>query len=203
MLFVAAQDIKEARRIVADFAPQFAQRDELARTRRHLHFLAAAIERHELHQPHVQTIARLAHRDETRANARDVAVVIRAEHVDQLVESALALVQVVRDVGGEVGLDAVFAHDDAVLFVAEVRGAEPFGPVFLVDDAVPAQQVECMLDRAIVGQAAFAEPAVEPDTELVKVLADVGEDVAERQVERLPKAIGAEQRLGRAITASM
>ena len=58
----------------------------------------------------------------------------------------------------------------------------------LVDDAVPAQQVECVVDRAAVLEAALAEPAVVADAELLEVVADVGEDVGESEVERLAKA---------------
>ena len=53
-----------------------------------------------------------------RAHARHVAVVIRAPHVDEMLEAARALVEDEGDVGREIGLDAVLAHDHAVLLVA-------------------------------------------------------------------------------------
>ena len=113
-----------------------------------------------------------------------------------MLETAFALVQVIGDVGREVRLDAVLAHDDAVLLVAEVGGAKPLRAILLVDDAVPAQQVERVVDRAAVLEAALAEPAVVADAELLEVVADVGEDVGESEVECLAKAGRAEQRPG-------
>ena len=50
----------------------------------------------------------------------DVAVVVGAPHVDLALEAALALVLVVGDVRGEVGVLAAGAHEHAVLVVAEV-----------------------------------------------------------------------------------
>jgi hypothetical protein len=62
-------------------------------------------------------------------DARDVAVMVGTPDVDQLVVAALQLLAMVADVGGEVGQLAVAALHDAVLVVAERRGAEPGGPV--------------------------------------------------------------------------
>ena len=53
-----------------------------------------------------------------------------------------------------------------------------------------------MVDGAVVGEAAFAEPAVVADAELLEIVADVGEDVAEGEVERLPETVCAEERPG-------
>ena len=107
VLVVAAHHVEEARRVVADFVAQLAQRDELARARRHLRLLAAAIQRHELQEPDLETVPRLPHRDETRAHACQVAVMIGAQDVDQLLEAPLALAEVIGDVGGEIGSRAV------------------------------------------------------------------------------------------------
>jgi len=51
----------------------------------------------------------------TRRYSRDG----RAPDIDDLVEAALDLVEVVGDVRGEIGVQAVVALDDAVLLVAE------------------------------------------------------------------------------------
>ena len=60
-----------------------------------------------------------------RAQPVDVAVVVGAEQVDAQVDAALALVDVVGGVGGEVGQLAVGLDQDAVLVVVEVGGAQP------------------------------------------------------------------------------
>src|SRR6185436_16108619 len=57
-----------------------------------------------------------------RLEAVDVPVMVGAEHVDALVEAALALVDVVRGVGSQVRLLAVAPDEDAILIVGEVGG---------------------------------------------------------------------------------
>ena len=49
MLLTAAHDIEVARGVVTDIRAQLTQSDELATASRHLHLLAATIERDELH----------------------------------------------------------------------------------------------------------------------------------------------------------
>jgi predicted ATP-grasp superfamily ATP-dependent carboligase len=75
----------------------------------------------ELHQGHLQLAGIEFQRLDAPGDARNVAVVVGAPDVDHLVETALELVEVVGDVGGEIGVDAVFALDDAILFVAKGR----------------------------------------------------------------------------------
>ena len=60
-------------------------------------------------------------------NAGDVAVVVGAPDVDDLVEAALQLVEVVGNVGCEIGVLTVVALDDAILLIAESGRAEPAG----------------------------------------------------------------------------
>src|SRR3546814_5139683 len=59
--------------------------------------------------------------------AGDGAGVIGAPDVDELLVAAGELVAVVRDVGQQVGGLAVALHEDAVLVVTEVGGAQPGG----------------------------------------------------------------------------
>ena len=69
----------------------------------------------------------------------DVAVVVGAEQVDAAVEAALALVEVVGGVGGEVGQLAVGPDQHPVLVVAEVGGAQPERAVGVEDVALLAR----------------------------------------------------------------
>ena len=80
-----------------------------------------------------------------------VAVVVGAEQVDLVREAAVALVEVVGGVGGEVGADAVGAADDAVLVVAEVGGAHPHRAVLLEDVALGAEPLHGVVDRVAPG----------------------------------------------------
>ena len=91
----------------------------------------------------------------------DVAVVVGAPDVDEQLVAAGELVPVVGDVREQVGGLAVGLHDDAVLVVAEVGGAQPHGAVLLEDDAVLAQVGQRGVDRAGVVEALLAEPRVE------------------------------------------
>jgi hypothetical protein len=84
--------------------------------------------------------------------AVDVAVVVRPEQVDLLVEAAVLLGQVVGGVRGEVGRDAVGADQNAVLVVTERRGAQPDRAVAVEDVALLAQPLDGLLDGAAVVQ---------------------------------------------------
>jgi len=115
------------------------------------------------------------------------------EHVDEAREAALALVEVVGDVGGEVGLLAVLAHHHAVLLVAELGGAEPQCPFLAIQPVLRLEHAERVVDRAARGERALRAPAVEDHAELAQVLADVGEHRLERELLHLGEARGSEQ----------
>ena len=149
-LVVRAHHVDEARGVVADLGAQLPERHELRLALAHGDLLAALPQRDELDHRHLERFGRLAHRREPRAHARDVAVMVGAEDRHQQVEAALALVEVVGDVGSEVGLLPVGAHHDAVLLVAEERGPEPGRAVLLEHVAVRAQAPERAVDRPAV-----------------------------------------------------
>ena len=133
---------------------------------------------------HLERFGRLAHRREPGAHARDVAVVVGAEDVDQLVEAALALVEVIGDVGGEIGVLAVLAHDHAVLLVAELGRAEPVAPSCSNRWPCCAQALERAVDRPPSCHRArpLGRPAVEAARRTAaRSLADVGEHRRERE----------------------
>src|SRR3546814_14739308 len=82
-----------------------------------------------------------------------------------------ALVEVVRGVGREVGIDAVGAADDAILVVAEIRRPHPDGAVLVEHVALRAQTVHGFVyetGTSIVRhrvQHALGEPHVEVHVE--------------------------------------
>ena len=106
-----------------------------------------------------------------RLEAVHVAVVVGAEQVDLVREAAVALVQVVGGIGGEVGVLAVAAADDAVLVVAEVGRAHPDGAVLVEDVALRAQPVDRLSTRlgpfagSVACSSALREPHVEVHVE--------------------------------------
>ena len=173
-LVVAAQQIEETAGIVAHFVAQIAQRDEVAFALAHRQLLAAAEQAHELHETDLEAVARRAERHQRAAHARDVAVMVRAPDVDQQIVAALPLVEVVGDVGGEIGLLAVGAHHHAVFVVAELRRLEPLGAILRVHAAALAQLVQRLVDGAAAVELALGIPAVEAHAELFEIVADVG-----------------------------
>ena len=192
-LVVAAHQVKKAAGIVADFGAQLPQRHELRLALAHGDFFRAAEQAHELDQRRLQAIARLTHGDQTGAHARDVTVVVGAEDVDEARKAALALFEVVGDIGGEVGLLAVLAHHHAILFIAEFGGAEPGGAVLHHQPSLLLEHREGMIDGAALRQRTFRTPAIEHHAELGEVVADIGEHRGERELQHLAEAVGPDE----------
>lgn len=98
-------------------------------------------------------------------------MVVGAEQVDLVLEAAVALVQVVGRIGGEVRVLAVRATDHAILVVTEVGGAHPDGALLVEDMPLLAQAIDGLVDQThtliVLGvQGALGEPDVEVDVEL-------------------------------------
>ncbi len=117
----------------------------------------------ELHDQQLQVLRVAAERLVGGLHPRHVAVVVGAPHVDLAIEAALALVLVVGDVRGEVGVLAAGAHQHAVLVVAVVGRAQPQralaairAPLFLED----RKRVRHRARIALV-QGALICPAIE------------------------------------------
>jgi hypothetical protein len=102
-------------------------------------------------------------------------VVVGAKHVDAQVGTSLTLVEVVRDIGSDVGRVAVALDDDAVFVVAEVGGPQPGCAVLLVDFADVTQPGDGRLDATAAVHRVFVRVDVEVGAEVVQRLFDVGE----------------------------
>ncbi len=118
---------------------------------------------------------------------------ICAENVDEAIEPALALVEMVGNVRGEVRPGTVLPDHDAVLLVAEVARPEPGGAVLLVKHAPLFEHGERIVDAVAFRQALLGEPAVEGDTELGEVFLDIVADAVERLLAYAIEAVLAEQ----------
>ena len=165
-----------AGRVHADGVDQVLQGDDGAGALGHAHRDAVAHEVDELSDEDLHVGAGSV--PEGRAHGHhpaDVAVVVGPEQVDGAVGAALALVQVVGEVGGEVGGVAVRLDEDAVLVVPEVGGAQPGGAVALLDDAALAQAGDGALDGAGGVQGVLVEEDVEVGAEGVQLGLDGGE----------------------------
>src|SRR4051794_36243307 len=106
---MASLEHQEAGGIDPDVVDELIKRNEFAASLRHLCLLATLNEMDELQEHRLEAVLGKTERDQRRAHPRHVAVMIRAEHVDQMLSSALKLVAVVRDVRHEVRLLAVGA----------------------------------------------------------------------------------------------
>ncbi len=133
-----------------------------------------------------------------RHHPADVAVVVGAEQDQAPVEAALALVEVVRRVTGDVGAVTVALDDHAVLVVAVLLGAEPGGAVLLVDVAELAQPRDGAVGGARLVEVVLVEVGVEGHPEVGEGLLDLVEHDADAVLpERLERLlVGQIRRLG-------
>ena len=107
--------------IHADRLDQLVERDQIAGALAQTDRLTVANQIHQLPDQHLDMRVRIvAGAGRQRPEPVDVAVMIRAEQVEALVETALTLVDVVRRVGGEIGGLAIALDQHTILVVAEV-----------------------------------------------------------------------------------
>jgi hypothetical protein len=159
------------RRVHADHLDHVVQRDDVPGPLGELDLLAVLHHLHELADQDLDVLVRVvAGARGHRLEPADVAVVVGAEHVDARRETAVALVEVVRAVCGEVGAFSVGADDDPVLVIAEVGGPQPDRPVLLEDVALLGEPVGDALDRAGVVERLLGEPDVEVRAEALQRL---------------------------------
>src|SRR6266540_858003 len=161
-----ARDQVPARGVDADRVDQLAEEDDVPAPLRSLLRLTSFDDVDELVDRHLDAIAAVAEPVGERLQARDVAVVIGREHVDDPVEPALELVPHVRRVAGEVGEAAVGADDDPILVVAVRRRPHPAGAVLLVG----RERLERLRDLRL--EVGLADPDVDVDPELLELPLD-------------------------------
>ena len=95
---------------------------------------------------------------------------------------SLELVEVIGDVGGEVGALSIGPDQDPVLLVAVGRRVEPQRPVVFVGFAALAQDLEHARDGPRGYEVPLGEPAVEHHPETGEVVADPAQDPFENGV---------------------
>jgi hypothetical protein len=120
-LIVSAREEVPACRVDPDLVDEVGEEDNVAAALRHRRRLAASRQVDELVDEHLDRLARVPEHLGEGREAPDVAVMVRAEHVDEPVEAARELPADVRGVGREVGRRPVRANHHAVAVVA-VRG---------------------------------------------------------------------------------
>ena len=108
----------EPRHVRPHLLDDVAQSDERPRPFRHLERLAILVELHQLRQLDIQRHASARQRADGGIHPLDIAAMVGAENVDQLVEAPRDLVPMIGDIGREIGPGAVRLHDRAVHVVA-------------------------------------------------------------------------------------
>ena len=121
---------------------------------------------------------------ESRAHGHhppDVAVMVGAEQDESPVEAALALVQVVGEVTGDVCRFAVGLDDHAILVVPVVGGPQPFGATLLIHRAQLGQPGDGTVDGAGLVQVVLVEVDVERDAKVMQRRLYLGEHQVDAQ----------------------
>ena len=122
-------------------------------------------------------------------------MVVGAPNIDHEVEATLEFVDVVSDIGGKVGVLAVFPLHHAVLLVTERRAAEPRSPVLHVQVPGLPQSLECALHLSAVIQRLLREPMIESDAELEQIVTAIAQLLGKHEVVDV-RVIFAQQLLG-------
>ena len=123
-------------------------------------------------------------------------MVVGAPDVDDPVEPSFELVEVIGDVGGEVGALSVGAHEHPVLLVAVGGRVEPERPVSFVGFAALAQDLEHARDGPRGDELALGEPAIEHHPETCEVIADPAQEAGEHGIGRRARSRVPRERCG-------
>ena len=121
---VLAGEHDEAHHVLADFVDEVAERHKRPGALGHLHRFAVVEHPDHLAELDVELAFAVGERLQGGLHALDVAAVVGAPDVDQVLEAAVHLVLVVGDVAGEIGADAAGLLERAVDFIAELGGLE-------------------------------------------------------------------------------
>src|SRR5690606_37182542 len=99
----------------------------------------------------------------------DIAMMVGAPDIDDMIEPATELFEMVGDVAGEIGVLPVFALHDTVFLITENARPEPPCTVLKVNMAARLQLAHRTFDLTGVVKRAFRKPLVESDPELLEI----------------------------------
>ncbi|EXI74510.1 MAG: hypothetical protein AW07_01741 [Candidatus Accumulibacter sp. SK-11] len=102
--------------------------------------------------------------------------------VDQALEAPFTLVEVVGDVGREIGVEAIVALHDPVLLVTESGRAEPAGTILQIEMTRLRQSLDAARDQAGGEQRLLGEPDVEVHAGFLEIAAAVGQLLGEDEI---------------------
>ena len=108
-----------------------------------------------------------------------LSMVVGTPDVDEVIETALELVGVIRQVVEEVGGCAVTLDEHPVALIAEVLASEPRRPVAFVRQAGDGEPFENGRDLSAIVEGAFGEPRVEVHADASEILLQLAHGVGE------------------------
>ena len=92
-------------------------------------------------------------------------MVVCPKKIDQYVETAIALIDVIRRIRGEIREFTILFDEDTILVISEVCGAQPHRFVLLVDMALRPKAIEPTLHCSVGVQIALGRPHIEVGAE--------------------------------------
>ena len=101
-------------------------------------------------------------------------MMISTEDIDQMIEAAFALVEMISNVRSEISLDAVFADDHTILLVTEIGCPKPRCAIFFIQHAAFFENGQGIVYTIARRQALFGVPAIKCDAELRQVVFNIG-----------------------------
>ena len=172
-----AHDEKIAGDVHREIVDEGAQGDELAAALAHPDGLAAFEKVHLLGRQDAEAFGVETDGGKHGFEAFVVAVVVGAEDVADIGESAPDFGMVIGDVGHEIGGAPVATNDDPVLVVAVIGGAKEYGSVFAFVEG-RGYGLACVRDSVAFVQGALAEKVVEANPEIPQVFFGAGNEIS-------------------------
>ncbi len=178
MAVVLAKQKEEPRNVGAHFGHQLVEGDVSRLAGGHLDLFAGARERHELVDDRVDRRGVVAERLDRRDHVLVLGDMVGAEHVDNQIEAAPELVDMVGDIGRAIDRLVRRARTDqhAILGQSERLALEPDRTVVFGDQAALAQSRDRGVDLAVADEVELVSEHVEPDLQVGAGLMDFRED---------------------------
>ena len=175
---VLAEQEEKPRDVNADLGHQLAERDVGRLSGRHFDPLAGARERDELVDDGADRSRVVAERSDRSDNVLVLGNVVGAEHIDDQIEAALQLVDMIGDIGGAIDRLAIGPGTDqnAVLGQSKRLAAKPHRALVFGDQPALAQTFDHRINLAVANEIELVGEDVETDSQFSAGFVDVRED---------------------------
>ena len=167
-------DEEPARGVYADILAQLADGDRVAGALGHFDFLAVFDHADHLDKVDRERALRIAERGEGVLHTGDVGVVVGAPEIDEQRVAALDFIDVVGDIGRQVGESAVALAEDAVLVVTVVGALKPERAVLFVGETHIRHVLQAVVDAlgVVLIEERLVHPALHRDAVGLEIAVD-------------------------------